>query len=175
MEVYGINFAAGHWCAGGFLDRFATTGYNPDIDSGIISQIKRVAKAGIKGIEFHESLFIDDDFKKDSGRIALVKNVLKRYNLTPTNMNTNLFTHPKWKLGSITNANNSIRKDTLEVALQGIEIAKEVGCSSVALWPGSDRWDYNFEVNYGRILGRFIEGCIAMNKKSKKAGFEIWH
>lgn len=167
MECYGINFAAGHWCAGDFLDRFATSGYNPDIDSGIISQIKRVAEAGIKGIEFHESVFIDEDFKKDDGRIALVKSALKRYNLTPTNMNTNLFTHPKWKLGGVTNVSKSIREDALAIALQGVKIAKEIGCKSVALWPGSDGWDYNFEVNYGKILDRFIEGCIKINKKAK--------
>ena len=53
-------------------------------------------------------------------------------------MNTNLWTDPKWKLGGITNANSAVRKDALKVALQGVETAKEVGCISVALWPGSD-------------------------------------
>ena len=27
METFKINFAAGHWCAGGFADRFASGGY----------------------------------------------------------------------------------------------------------------------------------------------------
>ena len=35
-----IHFAAGHWCAGDFLDRFATTGYNPELNSNIVAQIQ---------------------------------------------------------------------------------------------------------------------------------------
>ncbi|MCK4326580.1 TIM barrel protein, partial [bacterium] len=61
----------------------------------------------------------------------------------------------------------------LEVALQGAEIAKEVGCQSVALWPGSDGWDYNFEVHYGKLLDRFIDGCMAINKKAKELGLRF--
>ncbi len=170
---FDIHFAAGHWCAGDFLDRFATTGYNLELDSGIVAQIERVAKAGIKGIEFHEALFIDEDFKKDPRKISAVKDALSQYKLIPTNMNTNLFTHPKWKLGGITNSNKTIRKDALSIALQGIETAKEVGCSSVALWPGSDGWDYNFQVNYGKILERFIEGCVTINKRAISAGLKF--
>jgi len=173
LDHFGIKFATGHWCAGDFLDRFATGGYNPDVDSGIIAQIERVAKSRIKGIEFHESVFTDKNFKRNSSVISEVKDALKKFKLTPTNMNTNLFGHHKWKMGGITNVDPSIRKDALNVALQGVEMAKEVGCSSVALWPGSDGWDYNFEVNYGTILDRFIEGCILMNKKAKSYGLRF--
>ncbi|MDD5687300.1 MAG: TIM barrel protein [Elusimicrobia bacterium] len=173
FNEFGIDFAAGHWSAGGFADRFAPGGYNPGLDESIIAQIERVAKAGIKGIEFHEALFIDKNYKKDKSKIDKIKESLAKNKVEPTNMNTNLFGDPKWKLGGITNVNKSIREDALAVALQGVEIAKEVGCKSVALWPGSDGWDYNFEVNYGVILDRFIEGCIAINKKTKELGLKF--
>ena len=176
FDEFDINFAAGHWCAGDFADRFAPGGYNSDktdFSSDVVSQIKRVKKAGIKGIEFHEALFIDKNYKKDPLIIEKVKKALKENKIIPTNMNTNLFSDPKWKLGGITNPNKSTREDALKVALQGVEIAKEVGCKSVALWPGSDGWDYNFEVNYGDILERFISGCIAINKKAKELGLRF--
>ncbi|MCK4261685.1 TIM barrel protein [bacterium] len=176
FEEFEINFAAGHWCAGDFADRFAPGGYNsdnPKFRSDIVAQIERVAQAGIKGIEFHEALFIDGNYKKDSSIIAKVKEALEKNKVTPTNMNTNLFTDPRWKLGGITNANKSIREAALEVALQGAEIAREVGCQSVALWPGSDGWDYNFEVHYGKLLDRFVKGCIAINKKAKELGLRF--
>lgn len=176
FDEFEIDFAAGHWCAGDFCDRFAPLGYNsdnPDFSSDIVSQIERVAKAGIKGIEFHEVLFIDKNYKMDSSVIERVKEALTKYRVVPTNMNTNLFSDPKWKLGGITNPDKNIREDALNVALQGVEIAKEVGCSSAALWPGSDGWDYNFEVNYGKLLDRFIEGCIAINKKAKELGLKF--
>lgn len=173
FNEFEIKFAAGHWAAGGFADRFAGDGYNPGLDDSIVAQIERVAKAGIRGIEFHEVLFIDANYKKDKSKIAEVKEALARYKVEPTNMNTNLFSDPKWKLGGITNADKGIREDALVVALQGVEIAGEVGCQSVALWPGSDGWDYNFEVNYGHLLDRFVEGCIAINNKAKSSGLRF--
>lgn len=172
-EEFGIRFAAGHWAAGGFADRFAPGGYNPGLDDSTVAQIERVAKAGVKGVEFHEALFIDGNYKTDKRKAAEVKEALAKYKVEPTNMNFNLFSDPKWKLGGITNANKSIRGDALAIALQGVDIAEEVGCKSVALWPGSDGWDYNFEVNYGQLLERFIEGCIAINKKAKSLGLRF--
>jgi xylose isomerase len=88
-------------------------------------------------------------------------------------MNTNLFSDPKWKLGGVTNANKAIREEALAIALQGVEIAEEVACTSIALWPGSDGWDYNFEVNYGELLDRFVDGCIAINRKAMSAGLRF--
>ena len=176
FEEFGIDFAAGHWCAGDFADRFAPGGYNsqdPQFSSDIVAQIERVAQAGIKGIEFHEAVFINKNYRKDFSVIERVKEALRENKIVPTNMNTNLFTDPKWKLGGITNADKTIREEALEVALQGVEITREVGCQSVALWPGSDGWDYNFEVHYGKLLDRFIEGCIAINKKAQELGLKF--
>lgn len=176
FNEFDINFAAGHWCAGDFADRFAPGGYNsrnPRFSSDIVAQIERVAQAKIKGIEFHEALFIDKNYRKAPSVIERVKEALKKNKVVPTNMNTNLFTDSKWKLGGTTNADKTIRAEALRVALQGVEIAREVGCQSVALWPGSDGWDYNFEVHYGKLLDRFIEGCVAINKRAKELGLKF--
>jgi L-rhamnose isomerase len=172
-DEFGIRIAAGHWAAGGFADRFAPGGYDPALDGSIVAQIERVAKAGIKGIEFHEACLIDGNYKRDRRKVAAVKKALIKYKVEPTNMNINLFSDAKWRLGGITNANKSIREQALAVALQAADIAAEVGCKSVALWPGSDGWDYNFEVNYGQLLDRFIEGCIAINRKAKSLGLRF--
>jgi len=170
---FGIKFAAGHWCAGGFADRFAPGGYDPDLKSDIFSQLKRVKAAGIEGVEFHENIFIDAKRRKDSSVVREVKAALKELKLTPTNMNNNLWTDPYWKFGGLTNPDKGVRKDALEIAFQSVEIAGEIGCSSVALWPGSDGWDYNFEANYGRLIELFLEGCIEINRKAKKSGLRF--
>lgn len=173
FKEFGINFAAGLWAAGGFNDRFVGSGYCPGLDTSIVAKMSRVAEAGIKGVELHDSQFVNAKFKLDKSKLKEIKDGLAEYKLTPTNMNTDLFSDAKWKLGGITNANKSIREDALEFALQGCDIAKDVGCSCVALWPGSDGWDYNFEVNYGQLLDRFIDGCIAINKKCKTLGLRF--
>ena len=125
LRDFGIKFAAGHWCAGPFADRFAPGGYTePDeLDGSIFAQIKRVAAAGIKGIEFHENVFTDAKFRKVPRMVKKVREATKRTGLTPTNMNMNLWGVPFWKLGSVCNPDPRVRKAALGVALQAVEKA----------------------------------------------------
>ncbi|MBD3228196.1 MAG: sugar isomerase, partial [Candidatus Lokiarchaeota archaeon] len=114
FDVFGIKFAAGNWCAGDFVDRFATEGYNEGLSSDILDQIPRVAAAKIEGIEFHDNIFLDDKGNINEDIITEVLEALDEYGLTPTNMNTNLWGIPKWKLGGVTNPNKKIREDAIE-------------------------------------------------------------
>jgi hypothetical protein len=61
FNEFKIKFAAGYWAAGSFADRFNLKGYDPKLDNSITSQLEGVAKAKIKGVEIHDSVFIDDD------------------------------------------------------------------------------------------------------------------
>jgi len=173
LEDFDIKFACGHWAAGDFLDRFATEGYWPELDSSIEAQMKRVAKAGVKGIEFHEVLFIDENLKVVEDRITKVKELLEKLGLTPTTMNVNMFTDPRWKLGSVTNPKKEVREKALEVLLQAADIAKAIGCQTLSFWPGQDGWDYNFEVNYGKQFEWFLDACKTVAKRCKELGLRF--
>ncbi len=176
VKDYEINFAAGHWCAGEFFDRFCPIGYNsnnPTFIDSTPAQIERVARAGIKGIEFHERLFINDDYTKNPTAIQEAKQSLSANKVIATNMNMNTWTDPKWKFGGITHPDSGIRKDCLNLCLQGIEIAKELDCVSANIWPGSDGWDYHFEVDYGKRLTWYIDGCTEIAKKANELGLKF--
>src|SRR4051794_39093788 len=85
---FGIRFAAGHWCAGEFFDRFNTQGYSgPGFDSSIEAQMQRVRDAGIDGIEFHNQVFLDAQYQRDQKTIDSVKSKLAELRLAPTCMN----------------------------------------------------------------------------------------
>ncbi|MHA1265757.1 MAG: sugar phosphate isomerase/epimerase family protein [Candidatus Helarchaeota archaeon] len=170
FKTFEIKFAAGHWCAGDFIDRFATNGYNEKLSSEILDQISRIAAAKIEGIEFHNDLFLTDKGKIDEDKITDVQAALEQYQLTPTNMNTNLWGSPKWKLGAACNMKKIVREEAIQTLYDAIEIAKRLGCGSVAYWPGSDGWDYNFQAHYGTILEHFLEVCTAVNKEAKNKG-----
>jgi L-rhamnose isomerase len=179
FQDFGIQFSAGHWCGGEFADRFAPGGYNsnnPEFETGVLAEMKRVSAAKIKGIEFTDSSFIQGgtafgaEGDLDDNLVETVGQKLVEYSLVPTNMNINTWSHPKWKFGGITNTNASVRRDAIDLCLAAAELGKRVGCRSLQLWPGSDGWDYNFEVNYGQQLDYFIEGCIAINNKAAELG-----
>src|SRR5438128_11877722 len=81
---FGTRFAAGHWCAGEFFDRFCTSGYSgPGFDSSIEAQMKRVRAAGIDGIEFHNQVFLDSHYQRDQAKIDSVKANLEQLRLSP--------------------------------------------------------------------------------------------
>lgn len=173
LATYGIKFAAGHWCAGSFADRFAPAGYNaddPSFDDSVVAQIRRVREAGIDGAEFHDVVFLDAHGARDNARVAEIGAALRKYNVVPTNMNFNTWTHPKFKFGAVTNPDVGIRRVALEQILLGVEIAAEMGFASAGYWPGSDGWDYHFEVNYGQRLTWFIDACTQIAARCDALG-----
>lgn len=176
IEDFGINFAAGHWCAGEFFDRFCPVGYNsndPNFSDSIPDQVKRVAEAGIRGIEFHERCFIDGSYRTDAQAISEAMDALSAHHVIPTNMNMNTWTDPKWKFGGITHPDAGVRKECVELCLQGVDIAKEMGCVSANIWPGSDGWDYHFETDYGKRLSWYIDGCTALAQRANQHGLKF--
>src|SRR5436305_3316485 len=92
FATYGIQFSAGHWCAGGFSDRFCRTYLEEPLDESAVGQIERVAKAGILGVELNNEMFLNDRLEIDEGKIREVKDALQTHRLIATNMNTNIWT-----------------------------------------------------------------------------------
>ncbi|HDN18403.1 MAG TPA: sugar isomerase, partial [Candidatus Bathyarchaeota archaeon] len=150
LRDFDIKFACGHWAAGDFLDRFATQGYWPNLDSSLEAQLERIAKAGVKGVELQDFLFLDKDMRVREDTVSRFRELLERYGLTPTTMGLNLYTNPMWKMGSVTNPKREVREKALEMLLNAVDLAKTIGCETVSFWPGQDGWDYNFEANYGK-------------------------
>ncbi len=175
FREFNIKFAAGHWCAGDFNDRFAPDGYNsnnPLFRNDIVGQIERVHAAGIRAIEFHERVFIDRNYRKDPAKIREVKDALRRYGMYCNNMNINSWSDPKWKLGSVCNPDKAIRRDAHALLVQAADIAKEMGCPTVAFWPGSDGHDYHFQMDHGQALEWYIEGCTTLARRAKHHGIK---
>lgn len=173
---FGIKFAAGHWCAGEFFDRFCPVGYNsldPNFQDGIVAQIEKVSKAGIEGIEFHEMVFLNPDLSRNEAVIADTKAALVRHNVTPTNMNFNTWTDPTYKFGAVTHPDAGVRQRAKSQVHLGIDIAKELGCVSCGLWPGSDGWDYHFEVDYGQRFSWYIDACTEFAEHAHRIGLKF--
>jgi len=176
MSEFGIRFAAGHWCAGEFFDRFCPDGYNsndPEFDNSVPAQIARVREAGIDGIEFHEACFLNSARQRDPQKFQAIRSALDRYSVVPTNMNFNTWSDPYWKYGGLTNPDSGVRKECLALVLQGVEIAKDIGCGSCGMWPGSDGWDYHFEVHYGDRFRWYVDGCTELADKCRSLGLKF--
>jgi xylose isomerase len=176
LRTFEIRFAAGHWCAGMFADRFAPAGYDadkPDFDDSVPAQIARVRAAGIDGVEFHEVVFLNNHGERDEEKVRAIRAALATHNVQPTNMNFNTWTHPKFKFGSVTHPDAGVRQVAMQQILNGVAIAKEIGCVSCGFWPGSDGWDYHFEVDYGQRLTWFIDACTQIADRCDELGLKF--
>ena len=176
LKTYGINFSAGHWCAGGFADRFCTTYNETPLDESAVGQISRIAEAGITGVELNNEMFLTErngHLQVDDAKIKTVQDALAHYGCVPTNMNTNIWTRAYYRMGGITNPDAGRRREALDYCLQTAELAQKLSCPSLQLWPGSDGWDYHFEVNYGEQLDWFIDGCTEIAKKAQSLGLKF--
>src|SRR5947207_15998114 len=87
FDEYGINFSAGHWCAGGFSDRFCRTYTEEPIDESAFGQIERVAQAGIKGVELNNEMCLNEEMEICHSRVYEIKRAREKFNVPATNMN----------------------------------------------------------------------------------------
>lgn len=109
----------------------------------------------IKGVD----LVATPDFLKE---IDVVKDVLKATGLKVVAIAVDSFTQEKWKQGSFSSIDSKIRRQAVKEAQQIMDLAVELDCDMITLWPGQDGYDYLFQADY--IIERqwFTEGVKAV-------------
>ena len=143
-------FGAGIWHFATYKDRYATDGYGEPV--GLLEQIDRAGAVGDLSVVDLNWPFAGYDGTLDEVKSALQRNNLKAIAITPE-----IYTKDFVK-GSFTNPDPKVRQQALELLHQATELAKDLGCSYVKLWPGQDGWDYPFQVNYHDIWNLALVG-----------------
>ncbi|HIE09273.1 MAG TPA: hypothetical protein EYP65_05435 [Armatimonadetes bacterium] len=144
-----LKISTGLWVFAGPVDRFATKGYRPP--TSLREQVEMASKVeGIKGVECHQS-----DFEEVSP--SEFKKWLDDLGLQCSNVNTNVWTDPKFALGAFSHPDEGIRRQAIDEGKRAVDIARETGAKSIGLWLGSDGFDYPFQVDYVGHWGRLIE------------------
>ncbi len=134
------KFSTGLWVLGKTADRFASGGYGPEVS--VEEMIERATRVeGAQAVEVHQTDF-------DSITVDKLKKLLKDGNLLCSNVNTNVWSDPKFKHGAFTNRDPKIRADALAEARKSVDLAREIGSPGAALWLGADGFDYPFQVDY---------------------------
>jgi len=158
-----FKYSTGLWVLGGACDRFCPTGYAEKQTS--LKEVVDIAGSveGIDGVEIIST-------QTDGIKISDFAGWLSDNNLELTSILVNTFGDKKFKLGSITHTDKKIRQEAIDICKKSVDLALKLNCPAVCLWPGSDGYDYSFQIDYIRhweVLKESIVEIANYNKDVK--------
>jgi len=159
-------------------DRFMGGGYGePGSANDVYQIIEMAGKDGlVDGLEllmFESSdngrwIGIGEPNKKE------VKAGLDKYGLKLASLIPNLWGHWSQGKGSVGSTDPKMRRKSIDQCKRAVDMAAELECPYIGLWPGQDGFDYYFEVDYQKAWEWWVEGVreIAGHNPKIKIGLE---
>lgn len=99
--------------------------------------------------------------------ISSVKEALAETGLKVVSIVVDTFTQSKWGKGSFSSIDPKIRNSAVDATCYIMDIAAEMGCNTVTIWPGQDGYDYIFQADYIKERTWFADGirkaCLHRN------------
>ena len=147
QSIAPMHIGAGLAAWSGFRDRFAS--YRDGV--AVTEAIRQAATIpGIEGVDVSRGYMPED--------IRPVKEVLEEVNLQVSAVGTALSKDPRTVRGTFSSEDPKVRRFTVGVVKECMDIAVELGTDKVLLWFGQDGYDYHFEMDYVTRWGRLVEG-----------------
>lgn len=150
---------------GNTCDRFLSSGYK-DVAPPEVRYSEAAKLPHVSGIELVGSWDITAD------NVSQVKQLLADNKLTCSSIIPDLFSRRKWGYGSMTARSADTRTQAVAEIKEMIDIAADLGCPLITLWPGQDGYDYCLQADYMRErewLGDAIRECAAHRSDIKIA------
>ncbi|GAA1883632.1 sugar phosphate isomerase/epimerase family protein [Lapillicoccus jejuensis] len=69
---------------------------------------------------------------------------------------------PHFADGGFTHPAKSVREDAVRTATEAVDVAREMGCDHVVLWPAHDGYEYPFQMDYRSAWQQAVEGYRAV-------------
>lgn len=136
---------------GSCCDRFLSTGYSKPFT--IEQHFDRVADIEhVTGVELVATWHIRTD------NVKQIKDNLDRTGLKLTSIIPDHFGQMKWGKGAFASKDPAIRQEAVSHTKEMMDIAAELGCDLISLWPGQDGYDYHFQADYIEERSWFEEG-----------------
>ena len=135
-------FGAGIWHFATYVDRYATDGYGA---AGRAARADRQGRRGRRPVRRRPELAVRRlrrHARRGQGRA--------RAQPAPGDRDHAGDLQPRLRQGLVHQPRSGRPRPGLELLNEAAELAKELGCDYVKLWPGQDGWDYPFQVELPR-------------------------
>lgn len=135
---------------GSAADRFLTSGYRP---AKSLHELFDAAKSlpDLQGVELVEGWHVTENNTKE------IKAELERTGLELCSIIPNNFGEARWGKGSYSDKNPDIRRQAVAGTKSMMDVAAELRCPLVNLWPGQDGYDYSFQADYAEERDWLVE------------------
>lgn len=102
-----------------------------------------------------------------------VKKCIKNTGLEVVSIAVDHFTQEIYRQGSFSSTNAGIRQKAIDDTKRVMDLAAELNCPSVTIWPGQDGWDYIFQADYLQERDWFAEGIKKACQHNPEIGVYI--
>ncbi len=135
----------------------------------------RLAELGAYGVTLHDDDLIPAE-ATDAERAAHISRftrALAETGLVVPMITTNLFTHPVFKDGALTNNDRDIRRYALRKVLRNLDLAAELGAHTYVLWGGREGAEYDGVKDVRAALDRYREALDVLCQYVIDQGYGI--
>jgi xylose isomerase len=144
------RFGAGIWHFASYVDRYATEGYRDPVTT--LDCIEMAGEVGSLSV-----VDLNWPFAPKDVATADIKAALKRANLEAIAITPEIYNKDFVK-GGFTNPDPKVRAQAIDLVSRAAELATDLGCDYVKLWPGQDGVDYPFQANHSELWMYSVEG-----------------
>jgi xylose isomerase len=140
-----------------------------------VESVHRLAELGAYGVTFHDDDLIpfgSDDAAREQ-HIKRFRAALEETGLVVPMATTNLFTHPVFKEGGLTNNDRDIRRYALRKVMRNMDLAAEMGASTYVLWGGREGAEVDTAKDLKAALDRYREGIDTLAQYSIDRGYGL--
>jgi xylose isomerase len=139
------------------------------------SAIERLAELGAYGVTFHDDDVIPfgSSATEREARLAPFRKALESTGLVVPMMTTNLFSHPVFRDGGLTNNDRDVRRFALRKTLDQIDLAAELGARVFVAWGGREGSESGAAKDVRAALDRYREAFDLLGSYVVDQGYDI--
>ncbi|EIE99435.1 xylose isomerase [Saccharomonospora glauca] len=167
------KFSFGLWTVGWRANDPFGDATRPALDA--VEAVHRLAELGAWGVTFHDDDLIP--FGSDDGerqkRISRFRTALDETGLVVPMATTNLFTHPVFKDGALTNNDRDIRRFALRKVMRNMDLAAELGAKTYVLWGGREGSETDAAKDVRAAMDRYREGIDTLAQYVIDQGYDL--
>lgn len=160
------KYSVGIWAFGSCSNRFCEPGYQQSRTfAEKIACASRVK--GLEGVEIH----YNGDFDKEN--VKEIKKIIDDSGLKVSAINCETFGDKIFSKGAFISLDPKIRQKAIDIVKEAAEISEYFEGTILNIWPGSEGFDYPFQIDYCKEWDLFIDAIKQITSAAPKVKFSL--